>query len=197
MSGGVATRAAAAALSLALIAGPAFAAKTDDASETSARSFVQGFYDWYLGQVLTGAARQLKNNSAKGFDFIDAIRRRPNWFSPDLRRLLEEDVAAASRCKGDVVGLDWDPFLESQDPAPGYTASKVEKTANGFRVSVDQHNKDVGGIRNPAAQADVTFVDHHWMFVDFVQEPADPKARQGLAALLKSFERSGEYKCQG
>jgi hypothetical protein len=186
-------RASAAVLGLLLIVAPAgaWAAPPADVSEASARSFVQGFYDWYLGKVL-GAS---KAKSATDFGFIDAVRQRPGWFSPELKRLLEEDIAAASRCKGDIVGLDWDPFLETQDPAPTYTAGKVEKTAKGFRVSVDFHNKTFGGARNPAAQADVVFVDGHWLFADFVEEPTDPKERQGLVALLKSFERSGEYKC--
>jgi hypothetical protein len=198
MSVGLARRAAAVALGLSLIVFPAAAsaATPDDASEASARAFVQGFYDWYLKRVLAAGAQREKHPDAKGFDFIDAIRQRPDWFSPELKRLLEEDYAASSRCKGDVVGLDWDPFLETQDPAPTYTAGKVEKTAKGFRVSVDFHNKNYAGVRNPAAQADVALVGGHWTFVDFVQEPTDPKSRQGLVALLKGYERSGEYKCQ-
>jgi len=191
---GVVRLTAAAMLGLSLLAASAgaSAAKPDDGSEASARTFVQGFYDWYLGRVLAPA----KSRSAKPFDFIDAIRQRPSWFAPELKRLLEEDFAASSRCKEEVVGLDWDPFLETQDPARTYTAGKVEKTAAGFRVSVDFHNKAYGGVKNPTAQADVVFTGGHWMFADFVQEPTDPKARQGLAALLKSYERNGEYKCQ-
>lgn len=190
MSGRLPMLASAVALGLALVTAPV--AKADDASPESARAFVQGFYDWYLGQTLAA----LKPKSGKAFDFIDAVRRRPNWFSPELTRLLEEDVAAAKRCRDEVVGLDWDPFLETQDPAPTYMAGKVEKTVNGFRVSVDFHNKGFGGVRNPTAQADVTLVAGHWMFVDFIEEPTDPKLRQGLIATLKSYEHTGEYKCQ-
>jgi hypothetical protein len=195
MSVRLAVRGVAAVLGLSLILGPTAAsaqAKLDDASEESARTFVQGFYDWYVGKVLTAA----KQRSGGGYGFDDALRQRPDWFSPELKRLLFEDIAAASKCKNDVVGLDWDPFLETQDPGRGYKVSKVEKTATGFRVSVDFRNKAYGDIHNPVAQADVVFVDHHWMFVDFVQEPADPKSRQGLVAILKGYEKSGEYKCK-
>jgi hypothetical protein len=186
----LAGRLAAAILGLSLIVAPAGAAATaDDVSEASAKAFVQGFYDWYVGKVLRASGR------GAGYSFIDAVRQRPDGFSPELKRLLEEDVAAASKCKGDVVGLDWDPFLETQENPGTYAVGKVEKTAQGFRVSVDLKDAKARGARNPAAQADVAFVGGHWQFVDFVEEPTDPKARQGLVAILKGYERSGEYKC--
>ncbi len=191
MSGRRAGVVAAAVLGLLLLIDPVSvsAAPPVDGSPESARAFVQGFYDWYVGKIL-GAS---KRRAAAGYDFIDAVRQRPAWFSPELRRLLEEDVAAASKCQGDVVGLDWDPFLETQEnPRAAYIAGKVEKTAQGFRVSVDDKAR---GARNPAAQADVALVDGHWTFVDFVEEPTDPKLRQGLVAILKGYERSGEYRC--
>jgi hypothetical protein len=186
-------RAAGAVLGVSLIAAPASAqpAKPGDASEGSARTFVQGFYDWYVGQMRAAA----KSKAGAGFGFNDAIRRKPEAFSPELKRLLEEDYAAASKCKDDVVGLDWDPFLETQDSPGTYAAGKVEKTAHGFRVSVDVKDFKARGVRNPAAQADVAFVGGRWTFVDFGEEPTDPKAWQGLVAILKGYERSGEYKC--
>jgi hypothetical protein len=201
MSVRLASRAAAAVLGVSLIVAPtgapgapnpSAAAVVADASEAGARAFVERFYDWYVGQTLAAA----KSNSGKGFSFIDGIRRRPDSFSPELKRLLEEDYAASSKCSGEVVGLDWDPFLETQDPGPGYRVGTVKKTASGFRVSLDFHNKQYGAIRNPIAQADVAFVGGHWMFVDFVEEPTDPKSRQGLVAILKGYERSGEYRCK-
>jgi hypothetical protein len=94
-----------------------------------------------------------------------------------------------------VVGLDWDPLLETQDTPGACGIGKVEKTAQGFRVSVDVKEAKARDVRNPAAQADVAFVGGRWTFVDFVEEPADPKSRQGLMALLKGYERSGECKC--
>jgi hypothetical protein len=199
MSRGLAWRAVAAVLGLTLILAPmsasgapvpASAAAAAYYSEAGARTFVQGFYGWYAAKVLASSHRQ------SGFGFIDAVRQRPTWFSPELKRLLEEDVAAASKCKDDVVGLDWDPFLESQETPGSYTVGKVEKTAQGFRVSVDLKDAKARDARNPAAEADVAFVDDHWQFVDFVEEPTDPKLKQGLVAILKGYERSGEYKCR-
>jgi hypothetical protein len=196
MSRGCAWRAAAAVLGLSLILAPASAfavganaAPPEDPSEASARTFVQGFYDWYVGKVLVASKK------GSGYGFIDAVRQRPAAFSPELKRLLEEDVAAASKCKDDVVGLDWDPFLETQELPGSYAVGKVEKTAQGFRVSVDVRDAKARGAHNPVAQADVAFVGGHWQFADFVQEPNDPKTRQGLIALLKGYEKSGEYKC--
>jgi hypothetical protein len=171
---------------------PSAAAVVAFASEAGARAFVQGFYDWYAGKVLAAS----KGKSASGYGFIDAVRQRPDSFSPELKRLLEEDYAAARRCPGDVVGLDWDPFLETQEDPGAYRVGAVEKTAQGYRVSVDVKDAKARGARNPVAQADVAFVGGHWTFVDFVEEPADPKSRQGLVAILKEYEKSGEYKCK-
>jgi hypothetical protein len=183
-------------LSLSLIVAPArafaagaYAVPPENPTESSASAFVQGFYDWYVGKVLVATKK------GSGYGFIDAVRQRPDGFSPELKRLLEEDVAAASKCKDDVVGLDWDPFLETQELPGSYKVGKVEKTAQGFRVSVDVRDAKARGARNPVAQADVAFVGGHWQFVDFVQEPNDPKTRQGLVSLLKGYEKSGEYKC--
>jgi hypothetical protein len=189
----VAVRGAAAVLGVSLIAAPAGAgaATPNDPSEAGARAFVQGFYDWYVGQMRAAS----KSRSGKGFGFNDAIRRKSEAFSPELKRLLEEDYAASSKCAEEVVGLDWDPFLETQDDPGTYAAGRVDKTAQGFRVSVDVKDAKARGVRNPAAQADVAFVGGRWTFVDFVEEPTDPKSRQGLVAILKGYERSGEYKC--
>jgi hypothetical protein len=144
------------------------------ASEEGAKAFVQGFYDWYVGKILAAS----KKKSGGGYGFDDALKQRPDWFSPELKRLLLEDVAASSRCKDEVVGLDWDPFLESQEDPGSYVVSKVEKIPQGFRVSVNDR-KIPKGDRNPVAQADVAFVGGRWIFVDFVQQPTDPKFRQG------------------
>ncbi len=199
MSVRLAVRAAAAAFGASLIVVPAAVSGAANlsagavvafASEAGARAFVQSFYDWYTGRMLAAS----KSKSGKGWGFIDGIRGRPDSFSPELKRLLEEDYAAARKCPSDVVGLDWDPFLETQDSPGAYRVGKVEKTAQGFRMSVD--DMKARGVNNPVAQADVAFVGGHWMFVDFVEEPTDPKSRQGLVAILKGYERSGEYKCK-
>jgi hypothetical protein len=176
MSARLARRVAAAVFGSALIvaptgasaANPSAAAVVTFASEAGARAFVQGFYDWYAGRMLAAS----KNRSGKGFGFSDAIRARPDSFSAELKRLLEEDYAAARKCPSEVVGLDWDPFLETQDTPGAYAVGKVEKTAQGFRMSVEDRKSR--GVRNPVAQADVAFVGGHWTFVDFVEEPADP-----------------------
>jgi hypothetical protein len=175
----------------ALAANPSASAVVTFASEAGARAFVQGFYDWYAGRMLAAS----RSKSGKGFGFDDAIRQRPDSFSPELKRLLEEDIAASRKCPSEVVGLDWDPFLETQDTPGSYVVGKVEKTGQGFRMSIDD-KKIPKGERNPVAQADVTFMGGHWTFVDFVQEPTDPKAQQGLVAILKGYEKSGEYKCK-
>src|SRR5437588_560107 len=81
--------------------------------EKSCRRFVQSFYDWYVTEAL-------KDNGGPASDF--ALRHRGSVFDPELLQQLKEDSEAQAKAKGEIVGLDFDPFLNSQDPGEQYVA---------------------------------------------------------------------------
>jgi hypothetical protein len=76
----------------------------------SVRGFVQGFYDWYVPKALD-------HKIFRAWDL--ALKTKSSVFSPELAQALREDSAAQDKAeKGELVGLDFDPFLNSQDPRP-------------------------------------------------------------------------------
>jgi hypothetical protein len=49
-----------------------------------------------------------------------AMEKQGSQFESGLLAALKEDVAAQAAAKGEIVGLDFDPFLNTQDPAESY-----------------------------------------------------------------------------
>jgi hypothetical protein len=72
--------------------------------------FVQKFYDWYV-------AREKALTKANGpKDVMEvAMQEKRSCFSPELLKALQEDVAAAHKSPGELVGLDFDPILNTQE----------------------------------------------------------------------------------
>ena len=104
-------------LLLAIFSGPAMAqAPVRQAESTACRKFVQDFYDWYA---------PLAKKSLREPAWNLALQRKPEAFSADLLKALKMDSEAAARAKGDIVGLDFDPFVGGQDPAGHYQARDV------------------------------------------------------------------------
>ena len=111
-------------------------------SQTAASAFVQRFYDWYA--PLSRKAGPLPS-------WIVALDKRGAQFDPGLSRALREDAEAQERSPDDIVGLDFDPFLNGQDdPADNYAVGDATESEGVLLVSVY-------GVRNGkrAAQPDV------------------------------------------
>lgn len=98
-------------------------------TQRSAQVFVQGFYDWYIPIAQ-------KNDSGPAFNVV--LKNRAYLLSPELFRALEKDSEASAKST-DLVGLDFDPFLNSQDPGdPGdhYEVGKAVRKRDGYSVKV-------------------------------------------------------------
>jgi len=126
-------------------------------TEASCRSFVQAFYTWYLPKG---------SRSAGGRSWKDVVRYKSATFSPELFRQLKEDYAASAKNKDEIVGLDFDPILNSQDPCSRYVAEKVTAKGDGYLVEVfgvceGKKSKTVD------ITPEVVFKDGQWMFVNF------------------------------
>ena len=94
-------------------------------------NFRAGLYDWYVRRNLRAEAR----HEGGGFDL--AIKYRKSAFSHELFRLLREDSdAQAKNADGDIVGLDFDPFFNTQDFAESYVVGKITRKGDRFWVDV-------------------------------------------------------------
>src|SRR5215472_11763578 len=101
---------------LVLIAGAAmtpacFGAGGEGTEARSAQKFVQDFYVWYL--------KEEKKEHKEDLSTF-AFKTKPQWFSDALIQGLKEDEAAQAKDPGEVVGLDFDPFLNAQDVCEPY-----------------------------------------------------------------------------
>jgi hypothetical protein len=146
--------------------------------EQSCQDFVQQFYDWYLS-FNTSKGKLPANGPSEE----DVLRLRPQVLSPELLRMLKEDLEASKKSSDDVVGLDFDPFLNTQDPSPKF---KLE------RVTVkDGHCNAVvygirGGKKQEKVKPELTQGASGWVFVNFHYDSETPKD-DNLIDILKSL----------
>ena len=140
----------------------------------AAKDFVQGFYNWYVPVTL-------RDNPVSASDI--ALRQRPTDFSPVLFRALEEDSKAQAEAQGYIVGIDFDPFLASQDPCDHYDVGTITHQGVGYRV-------DIYGVcsgkrdEKPDVVAEVTNKDGSWTFTDFLY-PATHSDLLGTLRILR------------
>ena len=124
----------------------------------SCRDFVQDFYNWYVSRdVLDEKSPTGKPTSD------DVLRLRPQVLSAELGKLLKSDSDAQAKAH-EIVGLDFDPFFNSQDPSPEFRVKAVE-IANGRCTAT------VNGIREGSFQETVmpelVSKNGKWVFVNF------------------------------
>ena len=138
------------------------------------REFVEGFYKWYVPHALKD----------QGTTSDLALKYKSPAFSPQLLRLLKADSAAQAACE-ELIGIDFDPFLYSQDPEERYDVGKITHQGPNFRA-------EVYGVRagerdkTPSVIAEFTETNGHWFFVNFHYEE---QGGADLLTLLKSPEK--------
>jgi len=128
-------------------------ARATPAAPKSPREFVEEFYRWYV-------PRAPNDNSIEM-----ALKFKGASFSRELVRRLKEDSAAQASC-AELVGLDFDPFLNGQDPAEHYEVGKVRQKVQSYRADI--HRLWSGKrIEKPDVSAEFTQYKGHWIFVNF------------------------------
>ncbi len=166
-------------LSLATImVGGSVSGETGMDKNFSATAFVQDFVHWYLPLAI-------KNDAVPSWTV--AIRTRRSIFSKTLYEQLRCD-AVAEKEHEDVVGLDFDPFLYSQDPDTDYAVKMVNKNGNIYRISISPKNSP--NVKEYSI-VDLSFGIGGWK-IENVEYPGSGTLLSALAALRK--ER-GTAKC--
>lgn len=139
----------------------------------SVREFVAEFYHWYMLQASTASSDRL---------WYSVLDHRASVLDDDLRTAMLRDREEQRAARGELVGLESDPFLNSQDPCATYSVTGVVRDGQRFRVEI---RPECGTAREAQApfHAVVARSDGAWVFVD-VEYP-DEFGR----TLLKRLER--------
>jgi hypothetical protein len=122
------------------------------------RAFVQQFYTWYA---------PIANGKHHGPAFYAVLDQQPRVLSDALLRLLTMDRQRQAEAGNEIAGLDFDPFLDSQDPCEKYVVGDSVVIGESYRVSVYgicENEKS----REPALVTEVARRDTSWVFVDFL-----------------------------
>ena len=163
------------ALTLALTSASA-QSPTPKPDEASCRTFVQGFYDWY---------------TAHGTVFERVLKLKQNVFSSDLKQALLADIEAQRKTHDDIVGLDFDPFVNGQDPAPHYRVGKVTMQEGACLAEIhsvpptDKSSK-------PVATAELHQEAGAWKFANFHYGNENGPENENLISVLRQLKRDRE-----
>ncbi len=141
----------------------------------SARQFVQRFYDAYVSKIW-----DVKSGDA----WQPMLKAKALAFSPRLLSALVEDAAASSKSKDEIVGLDFDPILNSQDPAHKYVVGTISTRNGHYWVKV--HSIDSGKPSEEVAViAEVETHHQTWRFTNFVYP-----GNQDLMTILRDLKKA-------
>lgn len=145
----------------------------DGKAAETVKDFVQEFYNWYVPIALS-------DNAVPASDV--ALKQRRTAFSLMLFRALKADSEAQAKAKGYVVGIDFDPFLASQDPCEHYEVGRVSQKGNGYWVDI---YGVCSGKRNekPDVIAEVARHDDSWAFTNFLY----PTIHRDLLGTLRTL----------
>jgi hypothetical protein len=147
--------------------------------EEACGKFVQQFYDAYLAK-----SKGTSNESA----IETMVKKKPESFTPELLAALKEDIAAAHKSPGEIVGLSFDPVLNSQDPSERYVIGKVSTKKDHYYVEVF----GVTGKKKPA-QPDVTAelvnTKGKWAFSNFLYSGNPSPSDRDLLSVLKELKK--------
>lgn len=149
--------------------GTSSAAATESVPRTAlpdtgaADAFVRAFYQGYVPRGL-----------ASGLAATDSLLlERPTLFVPALLAALRQDAAARAAAVGESDGLDFDPFLNSQDPCERYTVGPATPSStvepNAVRVTVRAECDQASGPP-PAFTVEVVPQAGTWQIVNFYYE---------------------------
>ncbi len=140
--------------------------------QESCRSFVQDFYDWYVPKSLETRPQPLQL----------ALKHKRSAFSAELVREIEISEAK-DRSEGEAW-LDFDPVLNSQDPADRYVVRTIRLQGKHYWAEI---HPVVSGKESekPAVVAELKFSNGRWFFMDFHYPNSNNPDSESLLRILR------------
>jgi hypothetical protein len=148
--------------------------------EISCKGFVQDFYDWYL-KIYTA---DNKVPAAK-----IAMEKQPGIFSSELFQALENDFKAQALATDGISGIDFDPFLDSQDAPSSYKVIKTVVDSSGCVAEVrgvgpDWRHKGQK-LYAPRIKVMLRYRSRKWVVVNFRYFNRENSSTDNLLGQLK------------
>ena len=160
------------------------AQKTPQDLKRSCLEFTQTFYNWYVKKVF----ETFHSKNAKDPE-LAALNYEGKPFSHELDQGLRK-VKAEEKSSREAI-LDFDPFLNSQDPAKHYEVRKItEKNGHYWADVYGIWSRPVSGLGNgPQVVAELVFENNRWIFVNFHYPDSTDPRNESLLNMLR-YERS-------
>jgi Protein of unknown function (DUF3828) len=145
--------------------------------------FVQQFYNWYVAKL---NALMKRNGPESALEVT--LREKRSSFSPELVKGLKGDLAVSKKSPGEIVGLDFDPFLNAQDIAERYLVGKITPKGDHYWVEVfgvwgGQKNS------NPDVVPELAFEHGQWIFTNFHYGKTDIPVNENLISVLQVLKK--------
>ena len=156
------------------------------AQSQACAEFVGQFYNWYLAKE----DELMKGNSQKSALEVSLVEKKSS-FSPGLVKALNEDLAASRKSPGEIVGLDFDPFLDAQDLGERYLVGKATPKDDHYWVEVFGV---WGGKKSakPDVVPELVLENGHWIFINFHYENTGIPVNENLVSILQELKKSRE-----
>lgn len=148
--------------------------------EADAKAFVQKFYDTYLPKAQA-------ETSGPAWQYV--VDHMSADFDADLVAGLKEDLAAQAKAPADdIVGLDFDPFLDAQDLPERYEVKSVSRKDAKYLADV---YCVMSGKRSekPCVIPELVQDNGKWRFVNF-DYPEGGDLRAVLVALKAERDKT-------
>ena len=134
----------------------AYSARGEVETVQAVRHFVQEFYDWYVPKAFMRSAEQ---------PWRVALEARPTSFSADVTSLLAKQIREQAHTTGEISGIDFDPFLGTQDPEEHYNVGHIVKKGERYWVTI--YRVSAQEPQSPTLLAEVANVNGHLEFKNF------------------------------
>ena len=162
---------------LVFVISPVYAGNYNDLAKQCFK-VVQDFYDWYAPRSTTKEFATVKT----------VLRERKQLFSQKLIDSLMEDASVQEAAPDEITGLDFDPFLYSQDPDPKYVVRKVTRSKNKCLVEVSPESTDKS-IAIPVVTAELIVNGNSTKFTNFYYGTSKNKTEGNLLGILANYSK--------
>ncbi len=159
-------------------------------STAAVRKFVQGFYDWYAPFVQT---------EPRFPGWWQILSSAPGYLDANLASGLRADSAAQRIDPVSREVIDFDPFLNSQDPCPRYEVTDVHSDGRSYRVSArpvcPNANWQYWQTLDKTTVVEVVPEGGHWKITNVFYEKGDLKSLLCLNAKADTRPDRRPAKC--